>query len=1000
MSCHLQYSLALFLATLIWFCSLWTPAQLIGYDSTIAGEHDGDAPNSSICRRALANVTNDTARCWIARHFRGCQFDSGFFPYLVFQYCTFDGRIIPTVSMVLWLAVLLGAFATIADSFFSPSLIALARAMRMSQNLAGVTLLAFGNGAPDVFSAVTAITTGDPDAPDEGLGLGFLLGSGLLVNTVTAGLVFIMKPFKMSRRPFLKDSLFYLSAVTWSASILIRRRLYYADAIGFLVFYMVYVFTTWIGGTLFHRQREAERIHGLGKFWPPCVQSLINRFQKCSSLVKARVFQGVKCACPVIGKFRSKVGRDEKSVRAMTGHGTSDVTEINCETGIGQLRSDIKPGDNKRAISQTNLPCQTSNGTLVKGRSFVPNPTIKPVSQTLNKPVIEITSPQLSDFTDNIPDMFEEATSAKDFAGRGPDLAVPTPMLPMDFLQPIDGPRQRASSVGSSGVDSNRRRFSSTTAGTSGLTRERCTRTQSVSRRRASVRMSAVGYELPYMVRWIIANRELEEKDLGVQSDLRKSQKWLHGETEDGRSSAYQASNWDSHTDGYASSFGSRKISRICSTINSPIRVPSPTMTAATVEDEPVSRAVSTATRKITLDLVPRAVEEQTRMEGATAVQEMIELGQAEEDQPEEKIWLSKWASKSMWRHFVYYMIPIDIETWPETSWFSKSLQILQIPIFMIFRITIPTVLEELLDESAESQVEIVKGDRIEVSRTMQPVEEEPESEGERTPKERSIVSESQESSELDYEAMHGWCKPLNVLQCVVVPTLWPLLLTSNGRCLGMMPIGNSSVPLFVPFTLTGLAIAIAVHFTSTWQLPPRFYHRPFFATLGFVTSIIWIYALAHELVNSLESLGIVWEISEAILGLSIMALASSIGDIMANCLLARNGYPRIAYAACMGSPLFNLLLGAGMSYTIKIGRSGDGFANLSFTLTQALLFSCLMTILVCNIVIALVCKFHFHRPYGIFLVIVYLVFVTVAILIEVDVIVSPQNWKLATGTE
>lgn len=40
----------------------------------------------------------------------------------------------------------------------------------------GVTLLAFGNGAPDVFSAVTAITTGDPSSPDEGLGLGFLMG--------------------------------------------------------------------------------------------------------------------------------------------------------------------------------------------------------------------------------------------------------------------------------------------------------------------------------------------------------------------------------------------------------------------------------------------------------------------------------------------------------------------------------------------------------------------------------------------------------------------------------------------------------------------------------------------------------------------------------------------------------------------------------------------------------------------------------------------------------
>lgn len=40
----------------------------------------------------------------------------------------------------------------------------------------GVTLLAFGNGAPDIFSALTAITTGGPRSTDEGLGLSFLLG--------------------------------------------------------------------------------------------------------------------------------------------------------------------------------------------------------------------------------------------------------------------------------------------------------------------------------------------------------------------------------------------------------------------------------------------------------------------------------------------------------------------------------------------------------------------------------------------------------------------------------------------------------------------------------------------------------------------------------------------------------------------------------------------------------------------------------------------------------
>ncbi|VDN99650.1 unnamed protein product [Rodentolepis nana] len=209
------------------------------------GPDRGDAPNSSVCRHALQQIPGHSAKCDVARDFRGCRFDSGFISYLEFLYCQFSSPVVPTVLMVLWLFTLLGAFAVIADSFFSPSLIALARSMHMSQNLAGVTLLAFGNGAPDVFSAVTAITTGNPEAPDEGLGLGFLMGSGLLVNTVTAGLIMIIRPFATNRRPFIKDVIFYMSAVSWSAVILIRRSIKLSDSIGFIMLYILYVITTW-----------------------------------------------------------------------------------------------------------------------------------------------------------------------------------------------------------------------------------------------------------------------------------------------------------------------------------------------------------------------------------------------------------------------------------------------------------------------------------------------------------------------------------------------------------------------------------------------------------------------------------------------------------------------------------------------------------------------------------------------------------------------------------
>ena len=49
---------------------------------------------------------------------------------------------------------------------------------------------------------------------------------------MTAGLIMIIRPFTTNRRPFIKDVLFYMSAVTWSAAILIRRTIYLSDSIG------------------------------------------------------------------------------------------------------------------------------------------------------------------------------------------------------------------------------------------------------------------------------------------------------------------------------------------------------------------------------------------------------------------------------------------------------------------------------------------------------------------------------------------------------------------------------------------------------------------------------------------------------------------------------------------------------------------------------------------------------------------------------------------------
>jgi solute carrier family 24 (sodium/potassium/calcium exchanger), member 6 len=47
----------------------------------------------------------------------------------------------------------------VADRFFCPALEVIADYFQLPPNVAGATLLSFGNGAPDVFTQLAAVTT-------------------------------------------------------------------------------------------------------------------------------------------------------------------------------------------------------------------------------------------------------------------------------------------------------------------------------------------------------------------------------------------------------------------------------------------------------------------------------------------------------------------------------------------------------------------------------------------------------------------------------------------------------------------------------------------------------------------------------------------------------------------------------------------------------------------------------------------------------------------------
>lgn len=74
----------------------------------------------------------------------------------------------------------------------------------------------------------------------------------------------------------------------------------------------------------------------------------------------------------------------------------------------------------------------------------------------------------------------------------------------------------------------------------------------------------------------------------------------------------------------------------------------------------------------------------------------------------------------------------------------------------------------------------------------------------------------------------------------------------------------------------------------------------------SFVGSILVISSMAKEVVAVLSTLGVVSNLSNSFLGLSVLAWGNSVGDLISNIALAKKGYYRMGFAACFGGPLFS----------------------------------------------------------------------------------------------
>ncbi|XP_054466377.1 mitochondrial sodium/calcium exchanger protein isoform X2 [Anoplopoma fimbria] len=194
-------------------------------------------------------------RCAFVKNTPDCNMEDGFINYLHMAFCLLPPNLTPlTITLcMIWLFFLFIILGLAASKFFCPNLSAISTSLHLTHNVAGVTFLALGNGAPDVFSAIAAFS----HPRTAGLAVGALFGAGIFVTTVVAGSVALVKPFTVASRPFLRDVIFYMVAVFWTFLMLYRGTTALGEILGYLVLYVVYVLTVIISAYIYNRQKHS-----------------------------------------------------------------------------------------------------------------------------------------------------------------------------------------------------------------------------------------------------------------------------------------------------------------------------------------------------------------------------------------------------------------------------------------------------------------------------------------------------------------------------------------------------------------------------------------------------------------------------------------------------------------------------------------------------------------------------------------------------------------------
>ncbi|KAL8928272.1 MAG: hypothetical protein Q9208_001982 [Pyrenodesmia sp. 3 TL-2023] len=866
--------------------------------------------------------------------------EAGLFSYLQLYYCRLpNAKPFSFIILIIWLGLLFSTIGIAASDFFCINLGTIASILGMSESMAGVTFLAFGNGSPDVFSTFAAIKT-----HSGSLAVGELIGAAGFITAVVAGSMAIVRPFPVARKSFVRDVGFFLVAAAFSMVFLADGHLHLwecAVMVGFYVFYVITVFVWhWYLGQ--RRRKQEQEYAARGHFLvPESDETEIEPYQdddedrqaggsrRPSRGVSAEDFAALERGnSPLLQAINEA---DEET----RGHWMAEISSNMrvSQPPRGQRRNTANPirpslvgALEFRAVLSSLEKSRNIQTIPLNSRRYSDDPTYTTAQQ--QDRMSTASNPEISY---DLVDAHEAVGDSATLGAEGQEENMPT--------------RVRAVSANdASGLHLDTNMFAP---------RDR-SRARS-AQRSTSPRRNVFGY----------FSTSPAPMDRASRTDTGSSATLLAPPTEG--ASGISGSTYHDTEPNQPLVTSPLELPRPHKLANLP-RIELPRSSSGTQASSPSSPFPEYHDDP---DFVPRSRPPSIRLPPPSIGSDssyLRRVNQGDDDRP-----IAWWPYKALPppQVLVSALFP-TLYSWHDKNWWEKLLGVVSAPSVFLLAITLPVVESQQEDDLPETSdqdpgllspdyarsrsqsIVVLPPDSPLITSDDQPPRRELEhlrpgsngSHGLSSPSiqingdlskasglnihPKSILQPSRQSSghlplptqpepaSTAPSSPKEWNRWLVATQLFTAPLFIVVLLWANTD--PDLNARNLLLPCLYALIASLIGFGLLVLLTTPSK-PPE--HRYVLCFFGFIVAIAWISTIANEVVGVLKAFGVILGISDAILGLTIFAVGNSLGDLVANITVARLGYPVMALSACFGGPMLNILLGVGLSGLYMTIRDG-----------------------------------------------------------------------------